>query len=32
MESKTALGIAAWTAPVVFLGSMIYFALRSSQR
>jgi hypothetical protein len=32
MESKNALTIAAWTAPVVFLGSMIYFAIRSSQR
>jgi lipopolysaccharide export LptBFGC system permease protein LptF len=31
MESKSALTIAAWTAPLVFLGSMIYFALRSTQ-
>ena len=32
MESKSALAIAAWAAPVVFLGSLIYFAIRSSQR
>jgi lipopolysaccharide export LptBFGC system permease protein LptF len=30
MESRNALTIAAWTAPVVFLASLIYFALRSS--
>jgi lipopolysaccharide export LptBFGC system permease protein LptF len=32
MESKSAFTIATWTAPLIFLGSMIYFALRSSQR
>lgn len=32
MEPKSALTIAAWTAPLVFLGSLIYFALRSSER
>ncbi len=32
MESKSALTIAVWTAPLVFLGSLIYFALRSSER
>ena len=32
MESKSALTIAAWTAPLVFLGSLIFFAVRSSQR
>ena len=32
MESRNALAIAAWTAPVVFLGSLIYFAIRSSKR
>ncbi|MBI1740820.1 MAG: hypothetical protein HYR57_08060 [Candidatus Koribacter versatilis] len=31
MEPKSALTIAAWTAPLVFLGSLIYFALRSSE-
>ena len=29
MESNSALAIAAWTAPVVFLGSLIYFGIRS---
>jgi lipopolysaccharide export LptBFGC system permease protein LptF len=32
MEPKSALTIAAWTAPLVFLGSLIYFALRASER
>lgn len=32
MESKGALTIAAWTAPLVFLVSLIYFAVRSSRR
>jgi lipopolysaccharide export LptBFGC system permease protein LptF len=32
MESKNALTIAAWTAPLVFLGSLIYFAVRQGQR
>ncbi len=32
MESRSALTIAAWTAPLVFLGSLIYFAVRSSER
>jgi lipopolysaccharide export LptBFGC system permease protein LptF len=32
MESKNALVIAAWTAPLAFLGSLIYFAVRSAER
>lgn len=32
MESRNALTIAAWTAPLVFIGSMIYFAVRGAQR
>ena len=32
MEPKSALTIAAWTAPLVFLGSLIYFALRAGER
>jgi lipopolysaccharide export LptBFGC system permease protein LptF len=32
MEPKSALTFAAWTAPLVFFGSLIYFALRSSER
>lgn len=31
MESKNALTIAGWTAPLVFVGSVIYFAIRSAQ-
>ena len=31
MESKNALTIAAWTTPLVFLASLIYFAIRSSK-
>jgi hypothetical protein len=32
MESRNALTIAAWAAPLVFLGSVIYFAVREGQR
>lgn len=32
MESKNALAIAGWTAPLVFVGSVIYFTIRSSKR
>jgi lipopolysaccharide export LptBFGC system permease protein LptF len=32
MESGHAFTIAAWTAPLVFLGSLIYFAVREGQR
>jgi hypothetical protein len=32
MESRHALTIAAWAAPLVFLGSLIYFAVREGQR
>jgi lipopolysaccharide export LptBFGC system permease protein LptF len=32
MDSKNALTIALWTAPLVFLGSLIYFVVRSSER
>ncbi len=32
IEPKNALTIAAWTAPLVFIGSLIYFALRSGER
>ncbi|MFY9561489.1 MAG: hypothetical protein WAQ52_14745 [Terriglobales bacterium] len=32
MDSRNALTIAAWTAPLVFLGSLIYFAIRASER
>jgi len=32
MESKSALTIAEWAAPLVFLGSLIYFAVREGQR
>jgi hypothetical protein len=32
MEVDSALSIAAWTAPLFFLGSLIYFAVRSGQR
>ena len=32
MESRGALTIAAWAAPLVFLGSLIYFAIREGQR
>jgi hypothetical protein len=32
MESRSALTIAAWIAPLVFLGSLIYFAVREGQR
>jgi hypothetical protein len=32
MESKHALIIAEWAAPLVFVGSLIYFALRSGER
>jgi hypothetical protein len=31
MESKNALTIAAWTTPLVFLASLIYFATRPSK-
>lgn len=31
MESGGARSIAAWTAPLVFLGSLLYFALRQSK-
>ena len=32
METERAFAIAAWTAPVVFLGSLIYFAVRAADR
>jgi len=32
IESRNALVIAAWIAPLVFLGSLIYFAVREGQR
>jgi hypothetical protein len=32
MESASARSIAAWTAPLVFLGSLLYFAVRQSNR
>ena len=32
MESGQAFTIATWTAPLVFLGSLIYFAVREGQR
>jgi hypothetical protein len=32
MESRSALTIAVWAAPLVFLGSLIYFAVREGQR
>ncbi len=32
MEPRHALTIAAWDAPLVFLGSLIYFAVREGQR
>jgi hypothetical protein len=32
MESKHALTIAEWATPLVFLGSLIYFAIRSGER
>jgi hypothetical protein len=32
MESRHALTVAAWAAPLVFLGSLIYFAVREGQR
>lgn len=32
MESRNAFTIAAWTVPLVFVGSMIYFAVRSTGR
>ena len=32
IESINALVIAAWIAPLVFLGSLIYFAVREGQR
>ena len=32
MESKSALTIAAWTAPIIFLASVIYFSVRSAAR
>jgi hypothetical protein len=31
MESGSALTIAAWTAPLVFVGSLIYFAVHEGQ-
>ena len=31
MESASARSIAAWIAPLVFLGSLIYFAVRQSR-
>ena len=32
MEPRSALTVAAWTAPFVFLRSLIYFAVRASER
>jgi len=32
MESRSALMIAAWAAPLIFLASLIYFAVRDGQR
>lgn len=32
MDSKSALTLAAWTAPIVFLASLVYFGLRSAGR
>jgi hypothetical protein len=32
MEAGGARSIAAWTAPLVFLGSLIYFAIRQTNR
>lgn len=32
MEPTSGLSIALWVAPVVFLGSLVYFSTRSRQR
>lgn len=32
MDSKTALTIAAWAAPIIFAASLIYFSARSAAR
>jgi lipopolysaccharide export LptBFGC system permease protein LptF len=32
MDSRNAFAIAAWTAPIVFLTSLVYFAARSAGR
>jgi len=32
MDSRNALAIAAWTAPVVFVASLFYFAVRNADR
>jgi len=32
MDSRNALAIAAWSAPVIFLASLIYFAARNAGR
>jgi hypothetical protein len=32
MESRSAITIAIWAAPLVFVGSLIYFAVREGQR
>ena len=32
MDSRSALVLAAWTAPIVFLASLAYFALRVAGR
>jgi hypothetical protein len=32
MESASAGSVAAWTAPLVFVGSLLYFAVRQSGR
>lgn len=32
MDSRSALAIAAWTAPVIFLASVVYFAARTAGR
>lgn len=32
MDSGSALAMALWTMPLVFVGSLVYFAVRSSKR
>ena len=32
MDSRNALVIAAWIAPIVFVGSLVYFTLREAGR
>ena len=32
MESRNAVTIAAWAGPLIFLGSLVYFALRAGER